>query len=62
MDVKTTILVAKLKPEEEVFVTQLQGFVVPKKEHLVLYLQKALYGSQQASKAWYHKIDHSCTA
>jgi transposase InsO family protein len=57
MDVKTAFLAAELQSEEEVFVTQPQGFVTPGKEHLVLRLHKALYGLRQAPKAWYRKID-----
>jgi hypothetical protein len=57
MDVKMAFLAAELQPEEEVFVTQPQGFAVPGKEHLVLQLHKALYGLRQAPKAWYRKID-----
>ena len=57
LDIKTAFLVAELKPNEEVFVSQPQGFAVAGKEHLVLRLHKALYGLRQAPKAWYRKID-----
>jgi hypothetical protein len=57
MDVKTALLAAELEHEEEVFVTQPKGFIVPGQEHLVLRLHKALYGLCQAPKAWYRKID-----
>jgi hypothetical protein len=57
MDFKMVFLAGELQPDEEVFITQPQGFVVPRKEHLVLRLQKVLYGLRQAPKAWYRKID-----
>lgn len=57
LDVKTAFLAADLKPDEEVFVSQPQGFTVAGKEHLVLSLQKAFYRLRQAPKAWYCRIE-----
>ena len=57
LDVKTAFLAVDLKPDEEVFVSQPQGFASVGKEHLVLRLHKALYGLRQAPKAWYCRID-----
>ncbi|GJW58029.1 retrovirus-related pol polyprotein from transposon TNT 1-94 [Tanacetum coccineum] len=54
MDVKITFLNGELK--EEVYVSQLEGFVDP--DHLihVYHLKKALYGLKQASQAWYNTL------
>jgi hypothetical protein len=58
MDVKTALLVAELKLEDKIYVTQPQGFLAPGKAHFILRLHKALYGLRQAPKAWYQKIDN----
>ncbi|GKD50095.1 retrovirus-related pol polyprotein from transposon TNT 1-94 [Tanacetum coccineum] len=54
MDVKTTFLNGELK--EEVYVSQLEGFV--DLDHLthVYRLKKALYGLKQAPRAWYDTL------
>jgi hypothetical protein len=57
MDVKSAFLNGDL--QEEVFVTQPPGFIIDGAEHKVLRLSKALYGLQQASCAWYAKLDAS---
>nr|GEU49508.1 hypothetical protein [Tanacetum cinerariifolium] len=51
MDVKTTFLNGDLK--EEVYVSQLEGFVDPDHPTHVYCLKKALYGLKQAPRAWY---------
>ncbi|GKE93666.1 retrovirus-related pol polyprotein from transposon TNT 1-94, partial [Tanacetum coccineum] len=51
MDVKTTFLNDELK--EEVYVSQLEGFVDPNHLTHVYRLKKALYGLKQAPQAWY---------
>ncbi|GJU82603.1 retrovirus-related pol polyprotein from transposon TNT 1-94 [Tanacetum coccineum] len=51
MDVKTTFLNDGLK--EEVYVSQLEGFVDPNHPTHVYHLKKALYGLKQAPQAWY---------
>lgn len=43
--------------EEEVYVTQLEGFMVIGKEEKVYKLKKAPYGLKQAPRAWYSKFD-----
>nr|GEX41678.1 Gag-Pol polyprotein [Tanacetum cinerariifolium] len=50
MDVKTAFLNGPLK--EEVYVSQLNGFVNPYFPDHVYRLQKALYGLKQALRAW----------
>lgn len=46
MDVKTIFFHKKLK--KEVYITQLQSFAIPRKEHMVCKLKKELYGLKQA--------------
>ncbi|GJR64920.1 retrovirus-related pol polyprotein from transposon TNT 1-94 [Tanacetum coccineum] len=54
MDVKKTFLNGELK--EEVYVSQLEGFVDPDHPTHVYRLKKALYGLKQASRAWYDTL------
>ena len=54
LDVKTIFLNDELK--EEVYLTQLEGFMEQGKEHLVCKLNKALYGLKHAPRSWYEKI------
>ncbi|GKB07873.1 retrovirus-related pol polyprotein from transposon TNT 1-94 [Tanacetum coccineum] len=51
MDVKTTFLNDILR--EEVYVSQLEGFVDQYNPNYVYKLKKALYGLKQAPRAWY---------
>jgi len=55
MDVKTAFLNGDL--EENVYMTQPEGFVVEGKEHLGCKLKKSIYGLKQASRQWYLKFD-----
>jgi len=54
MDVKNALLNGFLK--EEVYVSQLKGFVDPYYPNHVLYLKKALYGLKQEPRAWYDHL------
>lgn len=57
MDVKTSFLNGEI--QEEVYVTQPEGFIKRGQEHLVYRLIKALYGLRQALRAWYAKLNKS---
>nr|CAI44659.1 OSJNBa0061C06.9 [Oryza sativa Japonica Group] len=55
MDVKTAFLHGEL--EEDIYMEQSEGFVVPGKENLVCRLKKSLYGLKQSSRQWYKRFD-----
>jgi len=55
MYVKTTIFHEDL--EEEIYMKQLEGFVVKGKKELVCKLKKSLYGLKQSPRMWYQKFD-----
>jgi hypothetical protein len=55
MDVKTAFLNGEV--EQEVYIEQLEGFVIHGKESHVCKLKKALYGLKHASRAWHGRID-----
>ncbi|KAL9274065.1 Retrovirus-related Pol polyprotein from transposon TNT 1-94-like protein, partial [Drosera capensis] len=57
MDVKSAFLNGEL--EEEVYVTQREGFEVQGQKHLVYRLSKALYGLRQSPRAWNTRLDKS---
>ena len=57
MDVKTAFLNGEL--EEEIYMEQPEGFVVPGKEEKVCRLVKSLYGLKQAPKQWHAKFDQT---
>ncbi|GKB80935.1 retrovirus-related pol polyprotein from transposon TNT 1-94 [Tanacetum coccineum] len=54
MDVKTAFLNDKLK--EKVYVSQPEGFIDPDHPTHVYRLKKALYGLNQAPRAWYNTL------
>ena len=56
MDVKTAFLNGDL--EEEIYMEQPEGFVVPGQERKVCKLVKSLYGLKQAPLQWHLKFDN----
>jgi hypothetical protein len=55
MDVKTTFLNGNI--EEDVYIEQPEGFMIHNEKSHVCRLKKALYGLNQAPRAWYEKVD-----
>jgi len=56
MDVKTAFLNGEL--EEEIYMTQPEGCVVPGQKQKLFKLLKSLYGLKQAPKQWHEKLDN----
>ncbi|KAL9252902.1 Retrovirus-related Pol polyprotein from transposon TNT 1-94-like protein [Drosera capensis] len=57
MDVKSAFFNGEL--EQKVYVTQPEGLEVQGQKHLVYMLSKAVYGLQQALRAWNTRLDKS---
>ena len=55
MDVKTAFLNGDL--DEEIYMEQSEGFIVPGQEKKVCRLVKSLYGLKQAPMQWHEKFD-----
>ena len=54
LDIKSAFLNGDL--DVEIFMNQLEGFIMEGKESFVCKLKKSLYGLKQAPRAWYKKI------
>ena len=59
LDVTTAFLNGDL--EEEIFMQQPEGFVVPGKEDYVCKLKKSLYSLKQSPRQWYKRFDSFVT-
>ena len=55
LDVKTAFLHGEL--EEEIYMDQPEGFIVPGKEYLVCKLKRSLYGLKQSPRQCYKRFD-----
>jgi len=55
MDVKTAFLNGDL--EEEIYMLQPEGCIVPGQKNKVCKLKRSLYGLKQAPKQWHEKFD-----
>jgi hypothetical protein len=55
LDVKTAFLHSEL--EEEIYMDQPEGFIVPGKEDLVCKLKRSLYGLKQSPRRWCKRFD-----
>lgn len=60
IDVDSAFLNGQL--DEEVYVKQPEGYIVPGKEHFVCRLKKSLYGLKQAGKVWYDHLSKALIA
>jgi hypothetical protein len=54
-DIKIVFLNGDL--QENVYMTQPEGFILEGKEHMGCKLKKSIYGLKQASRQWYLKFD-----
>ncbi|KAG8479016.1 hypothetical protein CXB51_029921 [Gossypium anomalum] len=55
LDVKTAFLHGELK--EDIYMQQLEGFTVSKKEDYIYLLKKSLYGLKQSPRQWYKRFN-----
>jgi hypothetical protein len=55
LDIKTAFLYGEL--EEDIYINQPEGFVIPRKANFVYRLKKSLYGLNKSPRQWYKKFD-----
>jgi hypothetical protein len=55
IDVKTAFLNGNL--EDEIYMKQHEGLVIPSQEHKRFNLKKFMYGLKQTPKQWHEKFD-----
>ena len=55
LDVKTAFLYGEF--EEEIYMDQPEGFIVPGKNNYVCKLKKSLYSLKQSPRQWYKRFD-----
>jgi ATP-binding cassette subfamily B (MDR/TAP) protein 1 len=55
LDVKTVFLHGELN--QEIYMDQPEGFIVPGKTDLVCKLKRSLYGLKQSPRQWYKRFD-----
>ena len=60
LDVKTAFLHGEL--EEDIYMQQLEGFVVSGKKDYVCLPKKSLYGLKQSPRQWYKRFDSFMTS
>ena len=47
--------------DKEIYMQQPEGFMVPRKEHMVCKVTRSLYGLKQEPRQWYKKFDSFMT-
>ena len=57
MDVKTGFLNGNL--DEEIHMTQPEGFIAKNQEHMVCKLKSSIYGLKQTSRSWNIRFDQA---
>ena len=57
LDIQNAYLYGKL--DEEIYMEQPEGFIVPGKENMVVHLRRALYRLKQAGLAWWQALKQS---
>ena len=55
LNVKTAFFHSDL--EEDIYMIQLEGFIIQGQENLACKLRKSLYGLKQTPRQWYKKFD-----